>query len=82
MLPLLLVRLLLISIEVAHYCCSCSASALRICASPQHQPGISAIGTPPQRILVGISVVIGVISGGSAMAVLLPERRRDCSGLA
>ena len=31
----------------------------------------------PSGFLVGISVVIGVISGGSAMAVLLPERQQD-----
>ena len=31
----------------------------------------------PSGFLVGISVVIGVISGGSAMAVLLPEHRQD-----
>ena len=31
----------------------------------------------PTGFLVGISLVIGVISGGSAVAVLLPEQRQD-----
>ena len=31
----------------------------------------------PSGFLVGISLVIGVISGGSAAAVLLPEQRQD-----
>ena len=31
----------------------------------------------PSGFLVGISLVIGVISGGSAAAALLPEQRQD-----
>ena len=31
----------------------------------------------PSGFLVGISLVIGVISGGSAAAVLLPEQQQD-----
>ena len=31
----------------------------------------------PSGFLIGVSLVIGVISGGSAVAVLMPQPRRD-----
>ena len=31
----------------------------------------------PSGFLIGVSLVIGVISGGSAIAVLMPQPRRD-----
>ena len=31
----------------------------------------------PSGFLVGVSLVIGVISGGSAISVLMPQPRRD-----
>ena len=31
----------------------------------------------PSGFLVGVSFIVGVISGGSAMVVMLPERQRE-----
>ena len=79
-LPLLLLRLRLLLISVG----GGALLLLLLCLGAQnlrdrHSISLgSAQSVPlPSGFLVGVSVVIGVISGGSAMAVLLPERRQD-----
>ena len=39
--------------------------------------GLFRSASLPSGFLVGVSLVIGVISGGSAISVLMPQPRRD-----